>query len=529
VEYLTTSQIADFNNPMAFARTREARIGQTPIGKRESSTVQTKDIESSYRLVLGAAGRLGTLEGNLSTMLDLAISGERASSNPRKMEEIYGKLRSLSAGFDQVVEAIRFDDQAIFTEKEIQLNQGPGTRNLLIDPVRLLTYGENSLNLSESVESADVSVRYNTEDQILNAGYEIIGLDMNEASYIAGSNPALELETGSYKVAIDYLGANSSVEIRTSEGVLIERQEDVDLSGTGSEWVDFDVGGRLSFEKESLFQNFDKYDFESNGAAKLSATLEYERIEKHVLRTNENPSDINSAEFIYNSPLTIGNSSLTISAPEIAPVNEGKNPLETGNYNLEIEYQGSSSAIRLTDGLGRLKAYKYGVDLSASGDQKIDFGNGLSFNLNSKDFTTNGSKLNTALKYTRETPDIEDFDFREYAARIQDALLVVREQQLVMDEAKARIEEVNQLRNSARTSNAPSAAAFKASSAMTLLSGGGNGGLFSAVSPDARFGVLSTQLFETTTAFPAQANQSPQELAQLRTSTNSTSILSSFA
>ena len=54
MDYLTTSQIADFNNPMAFAKTRTTRVGQTELGSLYRQTVRTKDIEESYRLVLGA-------------------------------------------------------------------------------------------------------------------------------------------------------------------------------------------------------------------------------------------------------------------------------------------------------------------------------------------------------------------------------------------------------------------------------------------------------------------------------------------
>ena len=142
MDYLTTSQIADFNNPMAFARTRTTRVGQTEIGSANQRTVRTNDIEESYRLVLGATEKLEILSGNLNTMLELTDSGRRTTPDSRKQEEIYGKLRSLSAGFDQVVEAIRFDGESIFTNKPIVLTQGPGTRDLLIDPVSLLTHGD---------------------------------------------------------------------------------------------------------------------------------------------------------------------------------------------------------------------------------------------------------------------------------------------------------------------------------------------------------------------------------------------------
>jgi hypothetical protein len=529
MDYLTTSQIADYNNPMAFARTRETRIGQSDLGQAQKKTIRTKDIEESYRLILGAAKRLETLEGNLLTMLGLAQQGSGSSSNPRKTEEIYGKLRSLSAGFDQVVEAIRFDDQAIFTENKVRLSQGPGTRDLTFDPIRLLTYGENSLNLSESVETANIEVKYATDDIILNDYYKVIGLDIKEATYIKGSNPALELQTGTYKLGIEYAGADSAVEIRNQEGAVIERKTGVDLSGSGSEWVDFDSGVRLSFEMESLFKSFDKYDFAEKGPAKLTATLDYERIDQHILRTNDTPQKPNSVDFIYNSPFKIGATSLSLSEPKTAPVSTGVSPLKTGNYNLEVQYYGENSVAKLTDALGRITAYKFGVDLSANGKHEIDFGNGFSFNLENTDFDTNGTKFNSAVKFHRETEPLDDFDFRKYEERITAALAVIQEQNAVMTEAQSRVEKVNQLRNSASTSNMPNAAAFNGSSALSLLSGGsGGGGLFGQISSDARFGILSTQLFQTTTTFPSQ-DRSPEALSQLSANSNVGSILSTFA
>jgi len=83
------------------------------------------------------------------------------------------------------------------------------------------------------------------------------------------------------------------------------------------------------------------------------------------------------------------------------------------------------------------------------------------------------------------------------------------------------------LKNQANTS-VPNAAAFNASSALGLLSGGGGVGIFASVSPGARFGMLSEQLFQTTTAFPTQANQSPEALAQLSKNGSVGSLLSTF-
>jgi hypothetical protein len=656
MEYLTTSQIADFNNPMAFARTRTTRVGQTEIGSNYSKTVRTNDIEESYRLVIGATEKLNTLRGNLVTMLELSESGARSSPKSRQQEETYGKLRSLSAGFDQVVEAIQFNGESIFNNKPIELSQGPGTRNLLIDPVNLNTYGEDSLQLSQSIAGASVAIEYYKEDTISNDAYDIVGLELNSAGYLPGSNPALELETGAYKVVTNYLGENSSVELRNLEGGIIEKKDNVDLSGSGTKWVDFDVGVRLEFELEHLLSTvdkhdykssespdyqrsftltaetiyddedddeidnnaiqidnepssldsfidlneinydttngtlelnkqysididyrgedssvtildedgteietfssidlsgkgerivslengielsfnltslyMDKYDYETRGAAVMNSTLNYERLDKHALRTEPGKPVESSAELIYSSPLKIEESKLNISNPKIVSLKELTQPLATGNYTVEVEYYGENSVVRLTDQLGRLQGYQFGVDLSKNGTHEVNFGNGLSIDIETDQFDTDGASLRTAIRFNRESPDIEDFDFREYADRIREALLIIDEQLLVMAEAQSLIEETNQLRNSASASSAPNSAAFNAASANLLLSGGGGGGLFGAISSGARFGVLSTQLFETTAAFQSQANQSPQELAQLSIQGNAASVLSTFA
>jgi hypothetical protein len=652
MEYLTTSQIADYNNPMAFARTRTTRVGQTEIGSANQRTVRTNDIEESYRLVLGATEKLEILSGNLNTMLELTDSGMRNSSDSRKQEETYGKLRSLSAGFDQVVEAIRFDGESIFTNKPIVLNQGPGTRDLLIDPVSLFTHGDNSLDLSQKTASASAGIKYRTDDYILNDPYDIVGLEIAKASYIEGSNSALELETGVYKVGIQYSGSASSVELRTQQGDVIQRKN-ADLSGSGKQWIDFDSGVRLEFVMEDIlspidkheystldpspeylrsftysneqinenqinilntddynldeyikikqinfptsssshnYQNdesyfidieykgdssflkikdandqlienkiinlsgdnnaepktiildsgveltfelskrpIDKYDFYKNGPARLSATLNYERINKHVLRTDSKTFITSPAEFLMEAELSIGSGQLKILNPKQAPIDDINRPLETGNYTVEVEYYGDKSLVRLNNELGILQSFLYDVDLSGNGIHSINFGNGLSFEVHTKDFEGDGSILSSVLSYKQDTPDLEDFDFREYAERIRDALLIVDEQLLVMAEAQSRIEETNQLRNSANTSSAPNSAAFNAASANLLLSGGGGGGLFGAISSGARFGVLSTQLFETTAAFQTQANQTPQELAQLSIQGSAASVLSTFA
>ncbi|MFP4157011.1 MAG: hypothetical protein ACLFU4_05270 [Opitutales bacterium] len=528
MDYLTTKQLDDFNNPLAFSRARTAPVGRTELGRSETSPIKTGNMEESYKLVQGAAKRLETLRGNLDTMLDLAKKGSQAGGNQRKLDEAYGKIRSLTAGFDQVVEKIRFNKQPVFTDRPVELSMDVG-RSIELDPIRLLTYGEDSLNLSESLPSAKVGINFDVDDQIINEGVDIIGLDLTGGSFNPSANPALELEDGIYKVGIEYAGADSAVSISTREGQLIERKEGVDLSGSGSQWVDFDQGVRLNFEMESFFQSFDKYDFENNGPANLSATMTYERIERQLIRTEEGPPQTAGAELLFDNELRIGEGSLRVSEPEVAPVSPDAQALDSGNYNIEIEYHGEDSIVRLKDSFGRIKAYEFGVDLSQQGSNKVDFGNGLSFQVENDQFTSLGAQYSTNVKYTAESRGIEDFSFRDYQKRIEEAITVIEEQQEIIAETQTKIEETNQLRNQASTGGAPTSGVMNAGSALNVLSGGGGAGIFASISPEARFGMASEQIFQTTTALPTQANQSPEALAQLSGSGTASSLLSNFA
>lgn len=529
MERLTSSQIAEFNNPLAFARPRSYRAGQVDLDAvRSAGPLRTGDMEESFRLVTGAATRLETLEGNLGTMLGLAQQGQRARGNTQKLEEVYGKLRSLSAGFDQVVDAVQFKGRTVFDGSMAMLSMGVGARPLQLDMANLKTYGEDSLGLSLSSASAKVSIGYRAEDRIVNASYDIIGLDISDSAYIAGSNAALELESGEYKVNIAYTGANSTVELRSRTGALIERQDSVDLSGSGRRWVDFDAGIRLEFELENFFSSFDKYDFEAQGPANLQATLNYERIETHELRTGDAPPP-DAAKLLFDPVLSGGEGTLKVSNPEIRPVDVGKQQLATGGYTLNVQYFGERSIVTLHDSFGRLKGFDYGVDLSESGAHTIDFGIGLSVEVNTDNFSGNGATLSVPVSYTKAASPLDDFDFRQYAKDIEAAIGVVQEQIEIIANAQSDIEEMNRTRNLATTSGLNGLGAFMTTGALSLLTGGGESSMFKPMSSTARFNTLSTQLFSTTTALPTQANQRSEQLSSLQSSASAGGWLSTFA
>lgn len=528
MERLTSSQIEDFNNPLAFARTRPNRVGQNVIEPISSSgPIRTENIEESFRLVTGASTRLETLEGNLNSMLDLAREGSRTRFNENKIREIYGKLRSLSAGFDQVVDAVQFKERTVFDGNKALLDLGPGSRPIELDLPDLHTYGDKSLDLSESSASAEISIRYRTEDLIVNQGYDIIGLNIESASFIRGSNSALELEDGNYKVNITYLGENSSVSISSIEGGTLETQTGVDLSGSGREWVDFDLGVRLTFEKESLFQSFDKYDFESKGPAYLNASMQYRRIDTHTLRTGDLPGP-DSVKMLFQPSVSDSGGSLRVKDPVIAPAAVNQSPLENGNYTLSVDYYGENSIVKLTDAFGRINGFAFDVDLSGSGDVDVDLGNGLAFTVNADGFSSKGTSVLAPIQYYRETPAIDNFDFRDYARKIEEAIGIVAEQRTLIDQTLTDIEDANRVRNSANTSGIPSVFALNNTGALNIL-GGGSNSFFKPASATARFNTLSTQIFSTTTALPTVANQTPEQLASLQNTGLSAGWLGAFA
>ncbi|MBC2595039.1 hypothetical protein H5P28_12295 [Ruficoccus amylovorans] len=513
MDSLSSTQIADFLNPLAFARTRENRVGQSKLGE-ETGTIRSPDIEASYRLVTGASTRLETLEGNLFTMLELAGKGASARTE-RARQDIYGQLRSLGAGFDQVVEAIRFNDRAVFTGDPISLSLGEGFSDIQLNPDKLLTYGEDSLNLSQTRVGAEVAVSYGLEDAIVNQAYDIVGLDIESAAFLPGGNPALELESGAYKLGITYQGANSSVELRDLEGNLIEKQDGVDLSGDGREWVDFDAGIRLSFEKFNLFATYDKYDYERNGPAKLSATLNYRRIDEYILRTGDEPPE-DSVTMSFPGRIRIGSTSLEALAPHMNPIATGVTAAEGGRYTVEVDYNGAQSRVRLKDELGRLQRYLFDVDLSAEGTTEVDFGNGLAFDWKNTGFGDQKASLTAFLDYRLAKPPVEEFDFKAYADQLADAIEIIQAQREMIDTAKAQIEQSYSSRNSGGAGG--QVLPLNLSGISTILGGASADSFFASTTSQARLGVISDQIFSAASAFAVQRGLDESTLAQLENS-----------
>jgi hypothetical protein len=516
MERLTTTQINDFNNPLAFARERTVRVGQTDTETRETQNFRTKDREASFRLVTGASKRLETLKGNLETMLDLSRSGERISNNSYKREEIYGKLRSLSAGFDQIVDSVRFDGNPIFSGNTLNLGMGAGSRPLKLETSKLLTYGENSLKLSTTNATAEITVFETVDDVILNQDTSFTGISLSAASYIEGSNSALELDNTNYKVKIFFTGNNSAVEIRDRSGAIVERQEGINLSGEGREFVDFDVGVQLQIDKQPILGSLDELDFTTDDPVEVSSSILYRRLDSHTLRNDGSQTDTpDGASLLFEASL--GNADtgqLSVSAPKLTTATSDSIALESGFYNMNIEYRGEDSYIRLTDALGRIRGFKFGVDLTGP-STSVDFDGGLSVSVSNSGWTENSS-LQVPIEYNRRPPAIEEFDFRQYTEQIENAITAIDDELVKMQETAAQIQELNAQRNPNTQAMGVSAASLSASSSLNILSGGTSGPILVNASTSKSLAQAADQIFATTTAFATQANQTPEQLASLQ-------------
>lgn len=511
---LTLNQIEDYNNPVAFARPRTTALSASENLPDSPGRIATSNLEESYRLVGGALSRLERMASNLQTMLDLAQQGARRNPTARETRAIYGQLRSLSAGFDQLIDATRFEDEVLFNGSTIDLSLGADNRRLKLADLR--ANNEATVDLATTRASADVRIEYRPDDFVINQSSGLIGLDLSSASFVPPANGGAELEDGTYKLEVIYEGPASAIVLRTTDGRELERRTDVDLGGTGQEWVTFDAGFRLSIEKENLLTSYDKYDYETNGPVSLFATLSYERIFAHALSTDENPRP-DRVSFRNEFPLRDDGGTLGLTAPAFTGVHPGKTELASGYYQVEIDYRGTNSIARLTDASGRLRGFLHGLDLTVPGKTTLNFGVGFVFQVENNGFSSTGT-LHVALDYRRQRSPIETFDFAKYGERIQKAMDVLDEQYATLQETGARIEEINRLRNLAHTPNL-SPASLRFSGVSTILNAAGarqSPGKLSPEQTQARISLLATQIFQSANAHRTQANQTPQDLAGLR-------------
>ena len=427
---LTLKEISEFNHPLAFARQRTDPVSRAgELGPVETSMAQrplvTSSMSESYSLLSGLTERLGMIRSNLVTMFQLANQGVQAKSQTVR-DELYGKLRSLTGGVDDIVDATVWNGEQMLTGRSLNLSLSQsGKGGTRIDLSNYYTANEEGLNLTRQPESAKTDVYYDFYSAMRNSTSGIVGLEVDGASASAVDGTHEELETGLYQVEITYMGPQSTVALKNSDGIAVSTVDDVDLSGTGVEQVDMGVGVTIQVDKTQYLSAVDKYDYETNGPAKFLAKLSYERVYRHDLYQD-------GFEPVSDSALTVtsnraiedvaGTGSLSISSVGLAGVQDGMLGLESGVHSIRVNYNGAKSSVELRDAQGRIKYLNLKVDLSGEDPVTIDTGQGLKFSISNEGYADAKGQLNAIVDYTPAANDNTGFDFSSYANSISAAI-----------------------------------------------------------------------------------------------------------
>ena len=511
MEFFSASDIRTFVDPRSFAVSRTQARGTTPPAER-LAPVTTTDTNASFSLLLGAEQRLADLRTSLQSMLDLAIEGAAAGRNERKYDQAYGKLRSLSAGFGQVLEASSFKGTTLFDGRDWEV-QSAGRTTRFDNNLNLSLFNQDGLALVENNEGAQVTIGYDAATIIRNANSGLAGLDLTDGIGIARTDGLPELESGKYRLEIEYNGPASRLILSDEFGAKIETLEGVDLTGTGTEIVKFAAGIMLNLEKIQASENFDKFDYKNDGPVSLYADLQYERVNWHTLAGDTNdPNATAEAEWAYKPARNHGQPALNfrdIAANGVAP---GKLELAEGTYQVRVTYRDDNSLLEIRDVNGRLKARLTGIDLTGPGDHTIDTGLGFRFSIENRDWTPGEEKvLRANVEYRPVKTGERDFDFIGFGQRVVNAIELVSEQ---LSSVTTEIEEMQQLQALLRgqSNGAPSAA-------LTLLgaAGGGNGvlSLLNGGNVQNRINVSGLQLFASINQGAATQGGTPSVLSFL--------------
>ena len=279
MDRLSISEIADYNAREAFARTRSstASSAATFLESVQSSSdygkLKSSGIEASYSILNGISDRLEMIRANLSTMLGYAQEGASATTQSDR-DEYIGLLRSLSGGVDDIVDNTVWQGTKLLDGRSIELSMtskgGGATESLELQSY--YTSDEDGFDLTDQPASGKGTIYYDYYALYRNADAGVVGLDITKATAVETAPTQNELETGTYRLEISYAGPDSSITIKDSEGTFINTVKGVDLSGSGEEIIDLEVGVALSIEKEQILQSIDKFDYENEGPAKLKLT-----------------------------------------------------------------------------------------------------------------------------------------------------------------------------------------------------------------------------------------------------------------
>lgn len=497
MDRLSLSEIADYNTREAFARARSSTASSAATflesvqSASDYSKLKSSGIEASYSILNGISDRLELIRANLSTMLGYAQEGATAATESDR-DEYIGLLRSLSGGVDDIVDNTVWQGTKLLDGRSIELSMttNGGGASETLELQSYYTSDEDGFDLTDQPAAGKGTIYYDYYALYRNADAGVVGLDITKASGVDTASTQNELETGSYRLEISYAGPDSSITIKDSEGTYINTVKDVDLSGTGEEIVDLEVGVALTIEKEQILQSIDKYDYENEGPAKLYAMLYYEQTFEHKLKQEgfEEFSD-QSVTVNYQSDLDDGSGgTLSFDTIKTAGVDDDVLGMASGQYTVSVNYNGSSSSVFVKDSAGKLAYLDYRVDLSGSDPVTIDTGKGLAFTISNDGFDGTG-KMAATISYEADGNNNEDFDFVAYGNKIEEAIERLDEDLLEVAQAMDRVYTMYQYQQGNFGTGGNSTSGAQATSLITGAAGSNS--IFSAAN-----GILSTSAEE---------------------------------
>ncbi len=521
---LTRTQVKEYLNVNAFAIARP----EDELATLRNASVTTSSIQESLGLLAKVQEKVTLIRGNLETMRELA---EKAKNPGRlrdeKRQEIFGQLRSLSAGIDVITSSFNLDGKGLLSGRKFEL--ASGNNPVRLELADLSSSGEDSLGLSLKREGAFTDISYDTLARMRNASSDLIGLDLSEATPAEVAEGQQELADGDYRLKITYKGPDSIVEIQKMDGTTVRKVEGVDLSGSGQELVDMGVGVRFSFEKTKFETALhgDKYDYEFFGPTSLYANLKYERNLQHEMLAGEelDYARQSSVGVLRGGTIKGTTGELKVSA-SIAGVQEGHQDMASGQYRVKVKYEGARSSVWLYNPNGTLISTKRGLDLTGEEAISVDMETGIRIKLDPSSFTSDKRDYNVYLNYQEaEQPD-ELFDYKAYLKQIDKALETLEEQEWLIAATQEELTNRYQLTNQAVRSAGAGAWVTQAQSVNSMLGGtldgnilGTLGTLYGTGSSASGQQLLLSQgdIFGSMqSALAAQANVDPTILAAMR-------------
>lgn len=487
MEYISPSELRSFLDPQAFAVSRTTARGELDLTQAPKA-IQTTKTDSTLSLLLGAEQRLADFRTSLQTMLDISIAGAQSRGNERKYDEAYGKLRSLSAGFDQVLQATTFGGQVIFDGRDWNLSANGQPVDL--EGIDLRAAGEE-LGLVEETDGARVTVSYDPATIIHNQNTGLVGLDIAGATGIARTDGLPELENGKYRLEIEYAGPNSTLVFSDQYGAKIEELTDIDLTGSGMDIIKFKAGIMINLEKLKSTIGYDKWDYEIDGPVSLYADLKYERVSWHSLAGDTNTADASAeTEWTYKARKNYGDPALNLGDISINGIKDGMRELAAGDYQMAIKFRGADSIVEIKD-INGMMISRFKADLGPDpGTYTVDTNMGVKFTVENKNWGSTPKDIRATFKYTPATNGERNFDFVGYGQRLIEAIGVVDNQLSSVTSSIDQIQERVQWARGTATGGTINATA--------LLGGGGSiASLLSGGSVRSRITVSGMQLFSS--------------------------------